>query len=405
MAYRVRTVRDLGEYRAALGSIGHYFGWAPSEEDAERFSRLLPLERMHAVYDGREIVAGTGVIPFELTVPGGAVPCAGVTVVGVLPTHRRQGLLRRLMQAQLADVQERGEPLAALWASEETIYGRFGYGLASVNYLLRAERRAGIRSGLPAREGRFRLVGHDEALRTLPRVYERVRRSRPGFLSRTRDWWELRLLDDRPERRRGAGPLNRALLELDGRPAGYALYRIAQEGSGDEWRKTVRVVEAFGVDPRATREIWRYLLEVDWTDAVEYWHLPPDHPLLLLTARVNLLHAKLADALWLRLVDVPAALAARRWPTGAVATVEVVSDPLVPGNAGAWTVADGEVRRARRRPDVRLTAQALASAYLGGFSPTQLAAAELAEEGARGGLAHADALFATPHAPWCPEIF
>jgi predicted acetyltransferase len=101
MAFRVRTVRDLGEYRAALGSIGHYFGWIPSEEDAERFSRLLPLERMHAVLDGGAVVAGAGIFPFELTIPGGTVPCAGVTVVGVLPSHRRRGLLRRLMNAQL----------------------------------------------------------------------------------------------------------------------------------------------------------------------------------------------------------------------------------------------------------------------------------------------------------------
>ena len=175
MAFRVRVVRDLGEFRAALGSIGHYLGWAPSEEEAERFARLLPLERMHAVLEDGRIVAAAGVLPFELTVPGGRVPCAGVTVVGVLPSHRRRGLLRRLMEAQLAEMQARSEPVAALWASEETIYGRFGYGLASLNLLLQAERRAGLRATLPPREGRVRLVGHEEALALLPRLYERVR--------------------------------------------------------------------------------------------------------------------------------------------------------------------------------------------------------------------------------------
>lgn len=405
MAFRVRVVRDLGEFRAALGSIGHYLGWAPSEEEAERFARLLPLERMHAVLEDGRIVAAAGVLPFELTVPGGRVPCAGVTVVGVLPSHRRRGLLRRLMEAQLAEMQARSEPVAALWASEETIYGRFGYGLASLNLLLQAERRAGLRATLPPREGRVRLVGHEEALALLPRLYERVRRVTPGFLSRSRDWWELRILDDRPERRRGAGPLNRAVVELDGRPAGYALYRIAQDGSGLDWRKTVRVVEALGVDARATREAWRFLFEIDWTDRLEYWHLPVDHPLLLLSGRLNLLRGTVADALWVRLVDVPAALAARAGRAAGRATIEVVSDPLVPANVGVWTVEAGAVRRARRRPDVRLSVQALGSAYLGGFSVHELAAAELAEEGARGGLARADALLRSTVAPWCPEIF
>ena len=117
MAYRVRTVRDLDEFIPAIGAIGHYFGWQPTPEDAERFSKILPLERMLAVVDDGRIVAGAGAYPQELTLPGGPVACAGVTVVGVLPSHRRKGLLRRMMEAQLRDVRERGEPVAALWAS------------------------------------------------------------------------------------------------------------------------------------------------------------------------------------------------------------------------------------------------------------------------------------------------
>src|SRR6478736_8021381 len=172
MAYRVRAVRDLAEYRAALGVIGHYFGWVPSEEDAERFSSRLPWERMHAVFDAGRIVAGAGAYGLELTLPGGPTRCAGVTVVGVLPSHRRRGLLRRMMELQLRDVYERGEPIAALWASEETIYGRFGYGLASISHNVDAERRSvAVRSDLP-RNGSIRLVASDEALRTFPRLYE-----------------------------------------------------------------------------------------------------------------------------------------------------------------------------------------------------------------------------------------
>ena len=406
MPIRIRTVRDLTEFRAAAGCIGHYFGWAPTEEDGERLSRILPFDRMHAAVEGGAIVGGAGVFPFELTVPGGPMPCAGVTVVGVLPSHRRRGLLRRLMAAQLADVRERGEPIAALWATEETIYGRFGYGLASLSLAVKTEQRAGgLRAGLPSGKGRVRLIEHEEALRTLPRVYDRLRRRSVGHLSRSRDWWEAKQLGDRPEQRRRGGPLQRALLELDGRPTGYALYRIVSEGSGEDWRKTLRVIEAFGVDARSTREIWSFLLAVDWVDALEAWMLPVDHPLRLLVARINLLRARVWDGLWVRLVDVGAALSARGFATGGRVTFEVVSDPVFPANVGAWTVADGVVRRSHRRPDVRLDVQALGAAYLGGFSFAELAWAERVEEVARGGLARADALFRTDAAPWCPENF
>ncbi len=406
MPVRIRTVRDLGEFRAAVGCLGHYFGWEPSEEDAERFSRLLPLDRTHAATDDGSIVGGAGAFPFELTVPGGPLRGAGVTVVGVLPSHRRRGLLRRMMEAQLLDLRERDEPIAALWASEETIYGRFGYGLASACHNIKVEQRGGgLRGGLPGPEGRVRLVGHDEAMRVLPRLYDRIRKRSVGFLSRSSHWWEVKSLGDRPEQRRGAGPLQRAVLELDGKPAGYALYRMASERKGDDWKSTLRVSDAFGIDVRATREIWRFLLAVDWFDELEAAMLPVDHSLQLLVARMNYLHARVWDGIWVRLVDVDAALSARGYASGGRVTLEVVSDPLFPDNVGTWTVADGVARRSRRRPDVRLDVQALAAAYLGGFSFAQLARVGQVEEAHRGGLARADALFRTAAAPWCPENF
>src|SRR5262249_13112961 len=191
------------------------------------FSKILPLDRLHAAVDGETFVGSAGVFPLELTVPGGRVPCAGVTMVGVLPTHRRRGLLTRMMTAQLEDVRSRGEPLAALWASDEQIYGRYGYGLASLSLKLKLPRSlAHFQPGFPQRSGSVRLLGHEDALRTFPQIYDRVRREMPGFLSRSRSWWEQRILSDDERRRRGAGPLNRAVLEVGGRPAGYALYRV-----------------------------------------------------------------------------------------------------------------------------------------------------------------------------------
>lgn len=406
MAFRVRAVRDLEEFKTAMGAIGHYFGWQPSDEDAERFSKLLPLERMLAVFDDGHIVAGAGAYPLELTLPGGPAPCAGVTVVGVLPSHRRRGLLRRMMEAQLRDVRERDEPVAALWASEETIYGRFGYGLAALDLHVEAERRSvRIRPELP-REGTLRLIDHDEALRVLPRLYDRIRKRTPGFLSRSRDWWETRRLSDRPELRRGAGPLVRALYERDGAPAGFALYRIAQEGSTfADWKKTVRVNEVQGIDEAARRDIWRFLLEIDWTDVVRVEQLAVDDALPLLVDRVNKLGLRVYDGLWVRPVEVGAALAARGVDGGGRVTLEITSDPQFADNVGRWAVEDGSAKRTSRRADVRTDVQGLGAALLGGFTFSELARAGRAEEAARGGLARADALFRAERAPWCPEIF
>jgi predicted acetyltransferase len=406
MAFRVRPVRDLDEYRAAVGAIGHYFGWVMTEEEAERFSLRLPRERMHAVFDDGRIVAGAGAYGLELTLPAGPAQCAGVTVVGVLPSHRRRGLLRRMMDLQLRDVRERGEPIAALWASEETIYGRFGYGLASLSLNFGIRRRyVGIRPDLHP-EGSMRLIEKDEALRVLPRLYDRIRKRSPGFLSRSREWWEDRTLGDRPENRRGAGPLVRALYERDGRPAGWALYRISQSGATyEEWKKTVKVSEVQGIDDAARREVWRFLLGIDWTDELTIEGLAVDDSLVLTVDRPNELRPRGFDGLWVRPVEVGAALAARGVSGDGRATIEVTADPHFPDNVGTWTVEGDRVRRASRRPDVRLDVQGLGMTMVGGFTFAQLARAGRAEEAARGGLARADALFRAERAPWCPEIF
>ena len=407
MAIRIRTTRNQAEFVDAVGAIGHYFGGAfSSDESVTNFARILPFERTHAAFDGQTIVGGAGAYPLELTVPGGPVRCAGVTVVGVLPTHRRRGILDRMMRAQLADVRERGEALAALWASEETIYGRFGYGMASQDVMIKASRgHAALRADLPGKTGTTRLIGHDEAAKVFPRIYDRIQRKSPGFVSRTDAWWEVRKLDDSPDRRRGGGELNRLLLEIDGRPVGYALYRIKLEWDEPHNASQVAVIEAHGETPAATRELWRYLLGIDWVAAIHCELLAIDHPLFLLVQRPNRLHWRVVDGLWLRLVDVGAALSARAVTGDGRVTFDVVSDPIFPDNVGTWTVEDGAAKRSRRRADVRLDVQALASAYLGGFTFAELARAGRVEEVARGGVARADALYGVDVKPWCPEIF
>ena len=187
--FEVRPCADQEEYGSAIGAIGQYFNPPPSEEFFERWVRILPHERMHAAFEADQIVGGAGAFPFELSVPGGSLPCAGVTAVGTQPTHRRRGVLRSMMDAQLRDVHERGEPIAALWASEETIYGRFGYGLASWAGQLHVQHEWDAFVEPPEPAGAVRFVSPEEAQELFPPIFEAVRRERPGMPSRSDAWW------------------------------------------------------------------------------------------------------------------------------------------------------------------------------------------------------------------------
>ena len=281
----------------------------------QRFTELLPLERMHGAWSNETIVGGAGAFPFSLTVPGGELPTAGVTVVGVLPTHRRRGVLRSLMRAQLDDAHERGEPLAALWASEESIYGRFGYGLASFcgEITLAHEYTSFAQPFEP--QGTLRLIEPAEAQEAIPPVFERIRPEWPGMFSRNKAWWENREIADPEERRDGAGPKRWVAYERDGSIEGYAAYRHKPGFEAGTTNAELRVLEALGTSPEALRDLWAYLLAVDWIATVRSYLLPPDHPLFLLLATPRRLRYRMGDGIWIRPVDVGAALSGRTYST------------------------------------------------------------------------------------------
>ena len=396
--YRSPTGDELA---AVLRTTGAAFGEEVKDEDVERYRTLLELGRVLVAWDGRP-VGVTASWSFELTIPGGHARAAGVTLVGVLPSHRRRGILRELMARQLADVRERGEPLAILWASESPIYGRFGYGLGAPSAFMHAERSAFALRDDPGPRGSVRLVEPEEAAERFPAIYERVRGSRAGMLSRTPEWWRCALLADPEHWRDGAGPLSSALLELDGEPAGYAIYRVAPKWDRGTPRGSVRVDEAVGTSPEATAEIWRFLFGIDLVERVEWRRV--DTALFLMVVDPKRLHVSLSDGLWLRLVDVGAALRARSFRDGDPVVLEV-SDAFLPHNAGRWSVGADEVGRVDGDTDVALDVADLAAAYLGAFSFERLAGAGRAKELRPGGLARADALFATVLPPFCPEGF
>jgi len=400
--FDVRPCADQDEYSRAIGAIGQYFNPPPSEEFFERAVRTLPYDRMHAAFEDGRIVGGAGAFPFELSVPGGSLPCAGVTAVGTQPTHRRRGVLRSMMDAQLRDLHERGEPIAALWASEETIYGRFGYGLASWAGALNVPHEWDAFAEPFELRGETRFVTAEEARELFPPIYDAVRRERPGMTSRSEEWWDDRQL--RVSEEESSAPRRFVVLELDGEPQAYAIYRthFAFEGGLPASRLAVR--EALGATPQATAAIWRFLLDVDWMSVAEVPLAPPDHPLFLLLALPRRARYRMHDALWVRLVDVGAALAGRAYGEGGPLVLEV-RDAVCEWNDGRWRLDGGECVRTDDEPDLALDVSALGSAFLGAVPFEQLREAMRVEELREGAVARADALFAWRPLPWCVEIF
>jgi predicted acetyltransferase len=390
------------ELAAALSPIWHYFGRGSSEEDAERLSRVLPTERVHVAVEDGKIVGGAGAYLFDTTVPGGAqVPTAGVMAVGVLPTHRRRGILRGLMRKEIDDIHEWGQPLATLYASEGAIYRHYGYGPATVSGDIAIPRDSASFYATPPPVGRARAVTPDEALEVFPPVYERAAAVTPGMFTRSRDWWETRRLATGPWMK---GELFKVVLEIDGAPEAYAMYSLDAEMEHGISNSVLNVREAIGATPGGTREIWRFLLDIDWIKEIRAFFLPPDHPLFLLLTEPRRMAYRAGEAVWCRLVDVGEALAARGYGAGEPVVLEV-ADEFCPWNAGRWEVSAGGVERSKGEADLALGVDMLGSVYLGGFTFADLARAGRVEELKGGALARADALFRRDTLPWCPEIF
>lgn len=386
--------------------ISQAFGGDATEGGDERFLQQVDLGRTYVAFDGDDMVATSAAFTFDVTVPGGMAPMGGLTMVAVRPTHRRQGVLRRLMDAHFADVAARDEPLSGLWASETAIYGRFGYGDAVPRHHLTIDvKRTALDSAL-ATDG-VRLIGEDEARSTLPGLYETYRLGRVGALSRSDDWWSARRFYDGPEYREGASKRRYAIAERDGAPVGYVMYR-QKEKWDDGWLPDgeVGVIEIIG-DRRATASLWAFLASIDLFPRLDWWNAPVDDPVKWAASNRRAVRITLADSLWVRLMDVDRCLALRRYgASGGI--VMGVTDRHLPANSGARRLvvdADGaaEVTDTDGPPDVELDVATLGALYLGGRSAIELAAAGLIS-GDEGHVRRLDELMRWDP-PWCPEVF
>jgi predicted acetyltransferase len=385
------------------------FGEETQLELLEAESKLLPLDRSVAAFDGRTMVGVAAAFPLEMTIPGSSAPTAGVTWVAVLPTHRRRGVLTAMMRHQLNDIRDRGEALAALWASESLIYGRFGYGMATLSLLLDIERRhAALRpNGVETPDvGAVRLVEADEFRRLARPVFNDVCVRRSGTMARDDGWWDYLLIDSE-HRRGGAGPRKYVVYECANGCEGYLSYRIKEDWDAFP-QNQLRVSELEATTARAQQALWSYALNIDLTETVRAGWRPVDEPLLWMLSDPRRLVATVRDNLWVRLVDVANALAARRYSVEGELVIEV-EDAFCPWNTGRYLLQAGpegaRCALTSARPALRLSAADLAAAYLGGVSLTALAAAGRVEESAAGALTRADAMFEWQPAPFCPTVF
>ncbi len=379
--------------------------------DDERWARTATTYspgRTLGVYDGGELVATGTSFPSRMAVPGGAVlPMAAVTRVGVRADHTRRGLLTAMMHAQLADIAGRGEVLASLRASEARIYGRFGYGVATRGRDVRVRRAgSGWRAGAPA-GGTVRLLAADEVEPVCRAVHAGMAVARTGGMVRPDLWWAMAL--------RGLVAPDKHLLAAvhrgEGGDDGFVLAVV--DGPGDDFtRRTLRVEDLHAADATATAGLWRFLLDVDLVGSVKAELRPLDEPLeLMLADPRDCAVTAVGDEVWLRLVDVQAALAAREFG-GEGSVLVAVHDPSLEANSGVYRIGGGPAERVGRlgglEPDVECGVDGLAMAYLGDRAPSELAAAgwwRIPDPAAR---ARADAVFATPTAPatpWCGTFF
>ena len=404
---------DPADLRAFLEPIAIAFGDDYTDEMFEIDRQLFELDRLVGAVDGERWVAGASGESRRLTVPGGAeVRAAAISGVGVLPTHRRRGILTRLMAWLLDQAAERGEAVSVLHASEGAIYPHFGYGMGTLQGSIDAEPSAFRFSRTAEPLGRVRLVDVDEGMRVIPAIFDEVRGGRPGEVTRSPAIWRHQLLGDNSWRRSAMGVKSNAVLEVDGTPRAFACYRIKSEWDDRGPKNILNVLEVAALDPAAERAMWEWMLGIDLVGRVKVWRTPVQNPLFLQLADPRRLGLSVRDGIWLRLVDVQAALMARTYAGPGRVTLEI-SDVFRPSNAGRWTVdvpddrgaASVEAAGVAVEPDLALDTADLATIYLGAFTFADLARAGRLRECRAGAIVAADRLFATPAAPWCSTMF
>jgi predicted acetyltransferase len=392
------------------GVMATAFGETFTEEELADHDRWFEYDRSIGAFDGDRLVGTGGADSMDLTLPGlTTIPIGGLTAISVLPTHRRRGILRSMITYHFEETEGRGEMVSGLGASESIIYGRFGYGLATSFADYEIDPRRGQFSRPPATRGRLRLLEPEETAKIVPPLYDRYRRGQPGELSRPQLWWEIYARD--PDwMRHGASRHYDVVYESDpGRVDGWVSYRVENRWPGGLASNVVKVRMLVGLTPEAEAALWRYLLDLDLAGTIKLQDRPVDDPVRWRLADPRRLRVTdLGDHLWLRLLDLPGALGARRYAVEGTLVLEV-TDALRPRNQGRFRLEggpDGAVcEPTRAEPDLALDVADIGAAYLGGTSLASLARAERVAELTPGALLRAERMFAASPPPVCTTYF
>jgi predicted acetyltransferase len=395
------TADQWREYAAVLG-----VAFGETADDAELADHQLGFEfdRSIAAFDGDRIVGTGGAESMDLTLPGlTTIPVGGLTAIAVLPTHRRRGILRAMILHHFEEVEARGELVSALGASESVIYGRFGYGMATTQAWYEIDPRHGAFLNPPAGSGRLRLLDPEETAKLVPAFYDRYRRGQPGELTRKPSWWEKYVRDPDWTRQGSTRHFDVVYESEPGRVDGWASYRVETRWSKGLPANLIKVRMLVGLTPEADAALWRYCLDLDLAGAVQVYDRPLDDPIRWRLADPRRLRVtEVGDQLWVRLLDLPGAMEARRYATEGELVLEV-TDTLRPRNQGRFRLEaspDGAAcRPTRAEPDLALGVADLGAAYLGGASLATLGRAQRVAELTPGALLHADRLFAADPPP------
>lgn len=388
----------------------------PDKEGRERHHELLRHCVRIGAYDGEAIVGFMAAHDFRLSVPGADLPCPGLTYVSVSPTHRRRGVLTALMDEMLRRAGAAGSPIAALWASESAIYGRFGYGGATQGTTIEIDSSRPLALRIEADRRPLRLVDPEDAVAVVGPYHEAARAARAGRPARTAWRWSEEWLTEEDEEDDELSPPRIIALGEPGEPvAGYVLYRTKPEscGTGAGPARTPGLVHVYELEadtPAVAAALWECVASLDLTGRVYAWGRPADDPLLHFAADRDQVRVTGAfPALWLRLVDVAAALTARSWAAPVDLVLEL-TDVRLPANAGSFRLKAGpggaayEVA-AGRAPDLTLDVRELAACYLGGTRAVELVAAALVVEHTPGAAAALDAGLRTALLPHTADEF
>lgn len=393
------------ETKAYLDAIRVGFGDDPAteEEDVDRFLAINPIDTCSAAFDRGRVVATFGSYDLEMTVPGAAsVATAGTTHVTVHPTHRRRGILTDLMKLHLDQARDRGQPMAALWASEERIYGRFGYGPATWGLdLTMSARTVDLPPGIDGIE--VHPLPADEAATVLPPLFEAGRADVAGRFVRTDNWWTHRRLYDRSHKE-GARAQRFVVAERKGEVVGYLVYRLSDNG---EWAEgNTAVIELNTRDDAARRALWHFVTNIDLFRNVRWWNAPVDDPVLIEAERFRSAKHTTFDAIWVRPLDVASLLATRRYERDHNLVIEVVDPGGYAGGRFRLEVAHGKgvCSATADEPAVTLAVGDLGRLYLGAGSALTLSRAGRID-GAPEAVAALGDLLATRRQPHCPEVF